>query len=73
MFYFILSLSITTKQQGQPTHTKQHNTQPTPPHQAPHEYPFICVLIAYYPLSLYYTNHTQLTANIAFILYINKV
>ena len=53
---------------------QQWNTQQEQPkHPAPHEYPLISRITAYYPLSLLHTNHNIITANIAFILYYNKV
>lgn len=50
-------------------HTKPIHQAADPAGQqpAPHKYPFICVLTAYYSLSLYFTNHNIITANIAFI------
>jgi len=54
------------------TPSSQYTKQAT--HQAATNTPFICVLIAYYPLSLLLTNTQKLTANIAFIFYYtNKV
>lgn len=50
-----------TFQQGQ----TQQQTQTA----APHEYPLICRITAYLINSLYFTNHTQLTAIFAFIFY----
>lgn len=50
--------------QQQQTHTKQPRIHPaaqhppTPPHQAPHKYPFICRITAYYPLSSLIPTHT---------------